>query len=92
MDDIPQHIDHTSTRFIDRLRLFIRARNLAYATEKTYVNWVVQFIRFHKMKHPDELGEQDIEAFLNHLVLQRNCSKSTQRTALNALIFLFKNI
>ncbi|MDQ7048677.1 MAG: site-specific integrase [Enterobacterales bacterium] len=60
--------------------------------KKPYVNWVVQFIRFHKMKHPDELGEQDIEAFLNHLVLQRNCSKSTQRTALNALIFLFKNI
>lgn len=89
MDDIPFHIDHSSERFIDRLRLFIRARNLAYATEKTYVSWVVRFIRFHHMKHPAEMGEGEIESFLNYLVLQCYCSKSTQRTALNALIFLF---
>ncbi len=89
MDDVPFHVDHLSERFIDRLRLFIRARNLAYATEKTYVSWVLRFIRFHHMKHPTEMGEGEIESFLNYLVLQRYCSKSTQRTALNALIFLF---
>ncbi len=90
MDDVPIHVDHLSNRFIDQLRLFIRSRNLAYATEKTYVAWVLQFIRFHKMKHPQEMGGSEIETFLNYLVLQRYCSKSTQRTALNALIFLFK--
>ncbi len=90
MEDVPVQIDPNSTRFIDRLRMFIRTKNLAYATEKTYVTWAVQFIRFHKMKHPDEMGEAEIEMFLNHLVLRRNCSKSTQRTALNALIFMFK--
>jgi len=90
MDDIPLHIDHLSERFIDKFRLFIRSRNLAYATEKTYVGWVLQFIRFHKMKHPNEMGEKEIESFLSYLVVQRHCSKSTQCTALNALIFLFK--
>jgi integron integrase len=90
MDDIPLYIDHLSERFIDKLRLFIRSRNLAYATEKTYVGWVLQFIRYHGRKHPDEMGESEIEAFLNYLVIQRYCSKSTQRTALNALIFLYK--
>ncbi len=90
MDDIPLHIDHLSERFIDKFRLFIRSRNLAYATEKTYVGWVLQFIRFHNMKHPSEMGENEIESFLSYLVVQRHCSKSTQRTALNALIFLFK--
>ena len=90
MDDIPLHIDHLSERFIDRLRIFIRSRNLAWATEKTYVAWVLQFIRFHNKKHPDEMGANEIESFLNYLVVQRYCSKSTQRTALNALVFLFK--
>ncbi|PCI63737.1 MAG: recombinase XerD [Gammaproteobacteria bacterium] len=89
MNDIPVYIAHSSDRFIDRLRLFIRSRNLAYATEKTYVSWVLRFIRFHDKKHPKEMGEKEIEDFLNYLVLQRYCSKSTQRTALNALIFLF---
>ena len=90
MDDIPLHVDHLSERFIDKLRIFIRSQNLAYATEKTYVGWVLQFIRFHDKKHPKEMGENEIESFLSYLAVQRHCSKSTQRTALNALIFLFK--
>jgi len=90
MEDIPIHVAHDSERFIDRLRLFIRARNLAYATEKTYVTWILQFIRFHKMQHPREMGANEIESFLSYLAVQRFCSKSTQRTALNAIIFLFK--
>ncbi len=89
MDDIPIHVEHSSERFIDRLRLFIRARNLAYATEKTYVSWILRFIRYHEKRHPKDMGESEIESFLNYLVLQCYCSKSTQRTALNALIFLF---
>ena len=59
MDDIPLHIDHLSERFIDRLRIFIRSRNLAWATEKTYVAWVLQFIRFHNKKHP-EIGRAHV--------------------------------
>jgi len=90
MDDIPIHIAPDSARFIDRLRTFIRARNLAYATEKTYVSWIVKFIRFHKMKHPKDMNQSEIESFLSYLAVQRFCSKSTQRTALNAIVFLFK--
>ena len=37
MEDVPIHVNHKSERFIDQVRLFIRARNLAYATEQTYV-------------------------------------------------------
>jgi integrase len=89
MDDIPIYVNHSSDKFIDRLRLFIRARNLAYATEKTYIGWILRFIHYHGKKHPNKMGELEIESFLNYLVLQCYCSKSTQRTALNALIFLF---
>ncbi len=90
MEDIPIHVDQQSNRFIDRLRLCIRSRNLAYTTEKTYVLWSLQFIRFHNKQHPKNMGSHEIEAFLSYLATHRNCSQSTQRTALNALIFLFK--
>ncbi len=90
MDDIPKPIPAKPVRFLDQLRAFIRTKHLAYRTEKTYVSWVARFIRFHKMRHPDEMGEAEIEAFLNYLALDRHVSPATQRVALNALVFCFK--
>ena len=89
MDDVPVIVNPLSTRFIDQLRLFIRSRNMAYATEKTYVSWILRFIRYHHMTHPRDMSEKHIETFLNYLSVQRHCSVSTQRTALNALAFMF---
>ncbi|WP_350310643.1 site-specific integrase [Marinobacter sp. SS13-12] len=88
--DIPPAIPAQPSRFMDRLRGFIRMRGLAYATEKTYVFWIKRFIRFHDRKHPETMGAADVEAFLSHLVLQANTSVATQRVALNALIFLYR--
>jgi integron integrase len=89
MNDIPPKIPPNPTRFVDQLRAFIRARNLAYSTEKTYIHWTLRFIRFHKRKHPQELGEAEIEAFLTHLAVNRSNSTTTQKTALNALMFVY---
>lgn len=90
MDDIPVLIDPRSKRFIPRLRLFIRKKGLAYSTEKTYVYWITYYIRFNKMKHPGEMGASEVDAFLTFLAVERHVSPATQRTALNALIFLYK--
>lgn len=40
MDDIPVPLPSTPTRFMDKFRAFIRARQLAYRTEKTYCLWL----------------------------------------------------
>ncbi|MBX2857984.1 MAG: phage integrase N-terminal SAM-like domain-containing protein, partial [Cellvibrionaceae bacterium] len=48
------------TRLMDKLRAIIRAKQLSYRTEKTYCGWVKDYIRFHKMQHPSQLGTQDI--------------------------------
>lgn len=90
MDDIPIPVDSDSNRFIPQLRSFIRKKGLAYSTEKTYIYWIVYYIRFHKMRHPGEMEASDIDAFLSFLALERNVSPSTQKTALNALVFLYK--
>ncbi|XKH01135.1 integron integrase [Marinobacter nauticus] len=88
--DIRTPIPSQSTRFLDRLRNFIRLRGLAYKTEQTYVFWIKRFIRFHGRRHPETMGTVEVEAFLSHLVLQANVSVGTQRVALNALIFLYR--
>lgn len=88
--DVPPDVPANPTRFVDRLRAFIRSRNLAYRTEKTYLHWVLRYIRFHGKRHPESLGTEAVAAFLSHLAVQRRCSPSTQKTALNALVFLYR--
>ncbi|MCA9905954.1 MAG: integron integrase [Anaerolineae bacterium] len=89
MDDVRKAINSGSNRFMDRFRLFIRTRQLAYKTEKTYCYWVLAYIRFHQRRNPAEMGPREVEAFLEHLATQRNVSPNTQKTALNALVFLY---
>ncbi len=67
MDDIPSSLPVKPTRFIDQFRACMRSRNMAYKTEQTYVTWAVRFIRFHRLKHPEEMAEQEVEAFLSDL-------------------------
>ena len=90
MDDIPVSIDARSTKFIPQLRLFIRKKGLAYSTEKTYLHWILYYIRFHKMQHPKDMDSSHVDEFLSYLAIERNVSPGTQRTALNALVFLYK--
>lgn len=45
MKDVSKQIDHNSCRFMERLRLHTRARNLAYDTENIYAQWVLRSIR-----------------------------------------------
>lgn len=89
MEDIPLPVPDNATRFLDQLRGYIRTQGLALKTEKTYIHWVIRYIRFHGLKHPETMGAAEVEAFLSHLSLRRNVSQSTQRTALNALVFLY---
>lgn len=90
--DIPSPLPAQPTRFLDKVRSFIRLRGMAYKTEKTYLFWIKRFIRFHDRKHPEVMGTVEVEAFLSHLVLQANVSTATQRVALNALVFLYREL
>ncbi len=88
--DVPKPVCSTSTRFMDRVTVFIRSRGLAYRTEKTYCLWIKRFIKFHGYTSPIEMQPSDIEPFLSHLAIERFTAINTQRTALNALVFLFR--
>ena len=56
------------------------------------MHWVVRFIRFHRMKHPKDMGAAEVTGFLNHLANTRHVSASTQNQALSALLFLYREV
>ena len=79
-------------KLLDQVRTEIKRRNYSYKTEQSYVRWIVRYVKFHKLTHPNELEESDIVAFLNYLAVQRNVAGSTQNQALCAIIFLYKAV
>ena len=67
---------------------------MSYRTEQTYVAWVRRFVHHHAQRtgtyqHPRHLGENEVQAFLNHLAVERQVAASTQTQALSALLFLY---
>lgn len=76
----------------ERLRHSIRRLHYSLRTEEAYVMWYRQFVRFHGLRHPEQLGSAEVEAFLTHLAVNRNVSAATQNQALNALLFLFRSV
>ncbi|MHB1324252.1 MAG: integron integrase [Coriobacteriia bacterium] len=79
-------------RLLDRLGHELRARHYSARTEKAYRLWVRRFILFHRMRHPADMGEEEINAFLTHLAVRGGVSASTQTQALSAILFLYKHV
>jgi integron integrase len=79
-------------KLLDQVRQAIRTRHYSYRTEKAYVHWIKRFIFFHNKRHPAEMGEAEIARFLSSLASDGHVSASTQNQALNALLFLYREI
>ena len=82
----------TAARLMDQVRETLRFYHYAYNTEKSYVSWILKFIRFNGKRHPSEMGKREIERYLSHLAVNRNVAASTQNQAFNAIIFLYKKV
>ncbi|MBW2049910.1 MAG: integron integrase [Deltaproteobacteria bacterium] len=78
---------------MDQVRQVLRYHHYAYRTEQSYCDWIMRYIRYHGGKaHPRSMGKREIEAFLSHLAVQQDVAASTQRQALNAIVFLYKRV
>lgn len=82
----------TQTKLLDQVRNRIRRLNYAYSTEKTYTSWIRRYILFHDKRHPRDMGEAEIEAYLTHLAVNQKVAPSTQNQALAALQFLYQEV
>jgi integron integrase len=79
-------------RLLEKVRQVIRARHYSPRTEETYVHWIKRFIFFHNKRHPAEMGEKEIGQFLSSLASEQHVSASTQNQALNAILFLYRDV
>ena len=77
---------------IQRYREELEARHYARRTVKTYEQWLRRFLKFHRLRHPREMGSAEVNAFLTHLAVELHVSASTQNQALAALLFLYREL
>jgi integron integrase len=84
-------------KLLDQLVVACRTMNFAPSTEQCYLDWVADYLRFHKDQsgdwiHPRELREPAVEAYLNHLAVVRRLAASSQSQAMCALVFLYRAV
>lgn len=73
-------------------RQSIRTKHYSIRTEEVYLAWMRRFIRFHKMRHPRDMGAVEVQQFLSHLAVDGDVAASTQNQALSAILYLYKEV
>ena len=79
-------------RLLDQVRQRIQTLHYSIRTEQSYIGWIKRFILFNNKRHPKDMGKVEIELFLTHLAVKRHVSASTQNQALNAILFLYRQV
>ena len=79
-------------RLLERVRHRLRTRGYSPRTESAYVDWIRRFVLFNDRRHPSQMGEREIAAFLGHLAVARHVSSSTRNQALSAILFLYRHV
>jgi len=79
-------------RLLDQVRGVIRLKHYSIRTEQSYLGWIRRYILFHKKRHPREMGGEEVTQFLTDLAVHGNVTASTQNQALNAILFLYKEV
>src|SRR3954462_5273179 len=89
---LPTTGSDASPKLLDLVRDVIRLKHYSIRTEQTYVDWIRRYILFHGKRHPAEMAEPEVTAFLTSLARDGNVAASTQNQALSALLFLYKEV
>jgi integron integrase len=76
----------------EQLKNAIRLKHYSYRTEESYVGWYRRYVLWHGKRHPAEMGTAEVEAFLTHLAVNRGLAAVSQNQALNALLFLYRDV
>jgi len=89
----PKFRPNPELRLMDQVREVLRCQHYAYRTEQAYCQWILPYLHYFGGKtHPKLLGAKDVERYLSYLVTEGKVSASTQKQALNALVFLYREV
>jgi integrase len=79
-------------KLLDQVREVIRMKHYSIRTEQAYVEWIKRYIFFHNKRHPAEMAEPEIRAFISDLANKKSVTASTQTVALSAILFLYREV
>ena len=79
-------------RLMEQVHAALAARHYSPRTMRAYTGWIRRYIRFHGRRHPREMGEPELTAFLSYLATHRKVGASTQNQALASLLFLYRDV
>jgi integron integrase len=86
-------VPNPKARLKDQFHEVCRFRHVALRTEESYWAWIVRLINFYRAKiHPRNLSSEQIKEFLTHLATVDQVAASTQNQALNAILFLYREV
>jgi integron integrase len=80
------------SRLLEQVREAIRLKHYSIRTEETYLHWIRRYILFNGKRHPAEMGATELTAFLSSLAIKDNVAAATQNLALNAVLFLYREV
>ena len=90
-------VPNPKLKLMDQVREICRLKHFSLRTEQSYSGWIKRFLVFCKTesgqwRHPRELGAAEVTAFLSNLATAGQVSASTQNQAMNALVFLYREV
>ena len=77
---------------LNELRDCLRVRHYAKSTEKAYLHWCGEYLRYCSKGGHYEQADSSFRDYMTHLALVRKVASSTQNQAFNAVLFLFRNV
>jgi len=93
MESVPRFHPNPDLKLMDQVCEVLRYHHYAYRTEQTYCQWILHYLHFFGGKtHPKEFDSYHVERFLSSLATKSKVSVSTQKQALNALVFLYRSV
>ncbi len=81
-----------SSPLLNQVREVMRRRHMSRRTEAAYLHYILDYLRFHGTRQPRDMGVAEIRAYLTDLAVDRKVAPSTQNVALNALLFLYRQV
>jgi len=70
----------------------LRLRHYSDATARTYIRWVVRYVRYHGTCYPSGLDRDKVVEFLSALAIRNRVASSTQNQAMAAISFLYREV
>jgi len=79
-------------KLLELISTEMRTKHYSKRTEEAYLSWIKRYILFHNKKHPAGMGKEEIQNYINYLAIEKHVASSTQNQALQAILYLYKNV